>query len=465
MINGVNIHYISKKPKKTKFLSLVIDEKTKVLEPPAFKFIGYLLSLYGNSFIVSLHLTQICSFLKENQEKKKPVGLFYSKLFLLSNKTKNAVINKDSIYFFLLFRNSLKKLEESQESKETFFKYDQLLEILRKILKDYEIYEDFFSKFNEQASIYIKQKDPFLEMIVNKFNFSNQIEAIAHLETLLKRNDPDGKKAISYLNFNLILLTTYGVDIEDETIKTLFGGFVKKNCDVCYVELIKEFNKKIEIEYYSIQYLVLETLYFVNNKKKQVFHQSLFQEIYDKKGLFDFNHFKNMFDMEKYLNYLPLIFGSVYYENNFFKIHDYLKKKLHNDNENGLKLNCYNIDFSDFYNKNKMSERFCEVFDYLDFVSNITCEYVCPAKIPPVTRAKSSSFGLKSNRSDSSEKSKKSKEKRLSKRGSFMVKNFTSPETSGSPRKGNVFLGLKVILAKQPFKKKNLRISKINELL
>jgi hypothetical protein len=276
-----------------------------------------------------------------------------------------------------------------------------------------------------------------------KFNFVNKTEAINHLETLLKRNDPTNKKILPYDNFKHLIKISYDFDIELEEIQSSLEGLIIKGIDVDYLNLIEELNRKLEIEFYILQGLVLDCFCEINEKNSQKNYQQLFQELYNERFLFDYEDFKQNLKLERLQNYYPLIFSSIYYENQFLKIHDHMKKRL-NNSESPRK-----IDFSDFYNKSKLNARFSEVFDFIDFMSNLTCEFNPPLKVQPSIRSKTVSIGMRSDGSESSDKSRKSKLKNNIKKGSFLL----TKKNSVSPRKSNAFLGLSFILAKKPFKK------------
>ena len=368
------------------------------------------------------------------------------------NKTKNTYISKESLFFYLKFRTlliaDLPNLNTLSKSKENMVKYEKIMDIIRKLFKEYEIYDDFLVQFNEISTGYIRYRDELLEAIVKKFQFYNKFEAISHLETMLRLSDPNETNMIDYMQFKEILKNTYDISIDNDEIQMSLLGLVNRDGEIDYMAMIKALNQKLEIEYYNLQYLVLEALCIANEKNRGFLRKKQFSSLFESKNLFDYNEFRNnmlIFKKNVDLN-LPLLFSAIYYENNFLKMNDFLKKRVNLNKTEENQINCHNIDFSDFYNKNKLFERFEEILNFLDFISNITNDFIQPAK-------KSTNNSIE--RSESSLNSKKSKKKSLFKRGTVLmnVSNSPSPRKSVAfTQKNNPFLGVKLILARKPFK-------------
>lgn len=432
---------------------------------PHIKFLNYLLSKYPTTFDLSWNLTQICHYIKKNSELKQPFSILFSKLFLLI-KGKFPGLDKDSLYYFLLFKSSLAKLiEYSYGSKETLIQYEKILNVLTSIYKDYEIFDPFMQIFETNSQQYIRKNYIFLETISKKFGFSSKNDAINHLETLLRRFAPINKKNINYITFKEIISQTYEMNIErKEIFEELQSFFIGKE-EVCFEELLKNLKDSLLIEFFMLHVLVLETLCLVNLKNKNIMDQTFFQEAFKKRTLFRYSEFVKEFEgsyenVEK--EYHPLIFSSLHYENNFLKIYDVFKKKklkfLNSFDTDEEKLEFTKegigllslLDMGDFYNKSKMNSNFEEFLEFLNFIQTFTFAYNPPKKIIK-SRIKNVTLSNFSERSGSSDSSKKNKRKSLQKRVSIKLKNTTS-----SPRKStitNPFLGIQMILAKKPFRK------------
>ena len=126
------------------------------------RFLVYLLNIHKNIFFVSFYLTQICSFLKENLDHKPPISFLYSRLFHL-NKTKKTTLRKETLYFFLIFRQSFLKLSPKHSYKDKIYQYTEIVEILRKLFRDYEIFNDFMVLFLRNSANFIRNSNVFLE--------------------------------------------------------------------------------------------------------------------------------------------------------------------------------------------------------------------------------------------------------------------------------------------------------------
>lgn len=417
------------------------------MEHPPLRFLSYMLNHHKNPFFASFYLTQICSFLKDNLEKKPPVATLYSRLFQLT-KSKILPSNKEYLYFFLIFRATL--MEEKSffiaSGKEKLLNYGKVIEILRASFRDYEIYDSFMELFPSISAQHIKNQNPLLDKIATKFSLGNKIEAVEHLKTLLTQNDHFNKKCIPFQIFKQLMKETYEINIESEEMQENLSKILNEEDDVHYLNLVNEMNKNILIELYACQNVVLDCLIQVYERNSIISRQKLFSDLFEQKELFNYETFSKRLMNDLNINFSPLIFSSLHYENQFFKIHDNLKKRLTSGEDP------QSIYLGDFYNKSKLNERFCEVLDFLEFLNHFGQEFTPPCKVQ--RRQKTFSIGKSSEKSDGSEKNRRSKAKRdsMMPRASLLV----TKKISESPRKSNAsntFKGLSFILANKPFKK------------
>lgn len=430
------------------------EEDLNIMIMPTIKFLDFLLTKHQNIFLMSWKLTHICNFLKSDSEKKHPFSLFFSKLFLLE-KTKSFYLDKDSLYYFLIFKKEI--IKEYNEKKEFYIQYDKIITIFREIYQNYEIFDSFFKIFEKNSQQYLSKNYVTLEYITKKFDFPSKNDAINHLELILERTAQTNSKTINYYAFKEIIFQTYDINIESNEIYEEIKDFLFEKQEFSYIEFINQLRKCLVIEFFRLNGLVLDVLCTINQKNKESIAQRIFSENYEKKSLFRYSEFKAEFceNFERSGKFFPQIFSCLYYENYFFKIYDYIKKKKQQQIQFQEKFNIQDnfedcIDFTDFYSKNKMWTNFEEVFEFIDFVSTLNCEYIPPKKLIKKTNNNNVSLGNFSERTSSNESSRNQRRKSLQKRNSIMMKNIISQ------RKSTAFSGIQLILAKKPFKKSKL---------
>lgn len=405
-----------------------------------------------NIFLMSWNLTHICNFLKSDSEKKHSFSIFFSKLFLLA-KSKPFYIDKDSLFYFLIFKKEIiKQYNENLENKEFYLQYDKIITIFREIYQNYEIHDSFLNIFEKISQQYIVKNYVILGYITKKFDFPSKNDAINHLELILERTADNNTKRINYSQFKEIIFQTYDINVEANEIYEEIKDFLVEKQEFTYIEFINQLRKGLVIEFFRLNNLVFDALCMISQKNKESMILKIFSENYEKKSLFRYSQFKAEFceKFDRIGNFFPQIFSSVYYENYFFKIYDYIKKKKQQISfQENINIpenfeNC--IDFSDFYSKNKMWSNFEELFEFIEFISALNCEYIPPKKLIK-KQNNNISLGNFSVRTNSSDSSKNQRRKSLQKRSSIMMKN------TFSQRKSTAFSGIQLILAKKPFKK------------
>lgn len=354
-------------------------------------------------------------------------------MFFLT-KTKHQ-IDKTSLFFFLLFRRAFIKENpqlKSFEQEELLLNYNETFDIIRETFRNYSVYDDFLVKFN--SNVIIRSPYCFLEKIAQKFNFLNKNDAILHLETILQRSDLSNKNQLIYGSFKELMLKTYDIDVGNEESLDM-----KEGEEIIYPNLIKKLTDSMKIDFYEVQNTIIQAFCEVICEKNELNRKNMLETI----NLFDYRPFK-----EKNKEYGPLIFSGVFFENNFLKIHDYLKKKANQSCDKSLNI-LDNLEFTDFYNKNKIKEHFFEILAFNDMISYVNSHFIPPQ--PEKIKAIEEKTSFNSRNSSYSRNS----------RVSFKGKKSNHIENSpvNKTKKSNIFSGIKLILAKKPFKRKTKQLN------